>query len=210
MTAIEPGKAERGEGVPSSTGATDAGTGGGSDAEGARSVSRRAHGTDPSAGPRVDAVPLRCRTVVVPALAAAVAGLAAFGLFIAVYFTLVTYRVQPPDARWVPRICRMDGDTCFAVLDSDEARVLGVPNCVVGLGWYGASLAAGVVGGVTGTLPLCPTFVLAGVVSVAVSVYLAWALLFRLETHCKLCYTSHLLNVGLLAAFVWGCFGGAV
>lgn len=138
-------------------------------------------------------------------VAATIAGLAAVGLFIAVYFTLVTYRIVPPDARWVPSFCRMDEETCAAVIDSEYARVFGVPNCVLGLGWYGAATGAGLAGLTGGTVPLCPTFVLVALVTVVVSVYLAWSLLFRLETHCPLCYTSHLLNGGLLAAFVVAC-----
>lgn len=134
-----------------------------------------------------------------------IAGLGGVGAWIAVYFTLVTYRIVPPDARWVPAFCRMDEETCAAVIDSEYARVFRVPNSLLGLGWYGAATGAGLAGLAGGTVPLCPTFVLVALVTVVVSVYLAWSLLFRLETHCPLCYTSHLLNGGLLVAFVLGC-----
>lgn len=141
--------------------------------------------------------------MVAPLVAGTIAGLGLVGLLIAIYFTLVTYRVVPPDAAWVPRFCRMEEDTCFTVLDSRYARVLGVPNCVLGLGWYGAALVAGLAGVWTGTVPFVELLTLVGVVSVAISVYLAYALLAILETHCRLCYTSHLLNAGLTIALAW-------
>lgn len=141
--------------------------------------------------------------MVATVLAWAIAGIGLVGLLIAIYFTLVTYRIVPPDTPWVPRFCRMEEETCFTVLDSDHARVFGVPNCVLGLGWYGAATVGGTVGAVTGTIPFLELLTLVGVVTVAVSVYLAYALLRILETHCRLCYTSHLLNAGLLVCLAW-------
>lgn len=139
-------------------------------------------------------------SVVATALAWAIAGMGLVGLLIAIYFTLVTYRVVPPDTPWVPALCRMEEDSCFTVLDSEHARVFGVPNCVLGLGWYGAATVGGLVGAWTGTVPFLELLTLVGVVTVAVSVYLAYALLAILETHCRLCYTSHLLNTALTIA----------
>lgn len=130
----------------------------------------------------------------------AIAGMGLVGLLIAIYFTLVTYRIVPPDTPWVPSFCRMEEETCFTVLDSEHARVFGVPNCVLGLGWYGGATVGGLVGAWTGTVPLLELLTLVGVVTVAVSAYLAYALVAILETHCRLCYTSHLLNAGLTLA----------
>lgn len=148
-------------------------------------------------------------TAVTAALAwwvpAAVVVLAAAGVLVALYFALVRYRVVPPNTRWVPAVCRMDEDTCAKVVDSEYGHLFGLPNAVLGLAWYLLAGVAGVAGLTLGAFPLCATLVLVAGVTVLVSVYLAWALVARLRTHCPLCYASHLLNAALLALFVVGC-----
>lgn len=138
-------------------------------------------------------------------IAASIVALGVVGALVAVYFTLVRYRLIRPDAPWVPSFCRMDEDTCATVVDSDHGHLFGPPNSVLGLAWYGAATGAGAAGLVTGQIPLCATLILIAVVSVAVSLYLAYALVRILETHCRLCYTSHLLNGALLVTLAAGC-----
>lgn len=138
-------------------------------------------------------------------LAGGVVALAAVGVLIALYFTAVRYRWVRPDTRWVPSFCRMDEDTCARVVDSDHGHLFGLPNALFGLAWYLVAGGAGVAGLTTGAVPLCPTLVAVAGLTVAVSVYLAWALLFDLRTHCNLCYTSHVLNGALLVLFVAAC-----
>lgn len=140
-----------------------------------------------------------------PWLGLAVLALGATGLPIALYFTLVAYRVVPPDVGWVPRFCRMDEATCARVIDTRHGHLFGLPNGLLGLGWYLLAAVAGAAGATLGSFPLCPTLLLIAGATVAVSVYLAWALLFDLETRCNLCFISHGLNAAILLALAAGC-----
>lgn len=117
------------------------------------------------------------------------------GLLISLWFALVTYGVLPSDTRSVPQFCRMDERSCTSILHTSQARVLRVaPNAVFGAVWYGIVITASL-------LPAAP-FMTAIVTAVSwftvlLSIWLAWSLRFRLRTHCPLCYTSHLLNLGI-------------
>jgi uncharacterized membrane protein len=62
--------------------------------------------------------------------------LAAVGLYIAVYFTLVYYGVLEPGTTLMPRVCRLDERTCQTVLSTRFARVFGVPNSRLGVLYY--------------------------------------------------------------------------
>ena len=62
------------------------------------------------------------------------------GLSIALYFSLVYYRVIEADNRWIPSFCRMEKGGCMRILDTPEAKVLGVPNSVLGVLYYLAIL----------------------------------------------------------------------
>jgi uncharacterized membrane protein len=130
---------------------------------------------------------------------AALLALALIGGLDALYFVLVTYRWLRPDAPWLPRICRMDEGTCARIVDTREARALGVPNAVLGLAWYVVLGAATVLG-----LPPAWQVPLLGgaAVAFAMSLGLAWALLARLQVRCTLCFAVHAINVAVLALLV--------
>jgi uncharacterized membrane protein len=123
------------------------------------------------------------------------------GFWDALFFTLVQYRVVPPDPRWLPRVCRMEEGRCFTILQAREARLLGIPNSVLGLFFYPLVFASALWGfrGDRGWL-----WVAVGSAASAtlVSAYLAWALLVRLRTHCVLCYLAHTVNFLLLVLLV--------
>jgi uncharacterized membrane protein len=126
----------------------------------------------------------------------------------ALYFVLVAYRVMRPDARWLPRVCRMDDRTCASILETRYARVLGLPNALYGVLWYVAAGTAALVALATGRLP-APAALLGGsALAAAVSVYLAWALLYRLRVVCPLCFFGHGVNAALLALFALRCSAG--
>lgn len=141
------------------------------------------------------------------AVAAAILGLALVGFLDAAYFVAVTYRWMRPDPRWLPPICRMDGAACARIVDAPQARVLGLPNSVYGVPWYAGlvALMGHVLGG--GALPEagCLLLVTAAALVVALSAYLAWSLLYRLRTHCPLCYVAHVLNAAILALLAAFC-----
>ena len=126
-----------------------------------------------------------------------VIGACLIGTLIASYFTLVYYRLLKPDARFVPRFCRMDGNTCFSILSTREARIFGAPNSLYGVSYYVGIL-------VCSFLPYEQhifLWQLAGALSVGtvvISGYLLFALLVKLKIKCVLCITGHAVNVMLM------------
>ena len=112
--------------------------------------------------------------------------LALLGAGISVYFTLVYYgRLQSRELP--PALCQREERTCLTILETPYARLLGVPNAVVGIGFYALT---GVVAGLSlaGTVPrwLWLTSVLAAAATVLLAPYLVWALVVRLKTWCRL------------------------
>ena len=117
------------------------------------------------------------------------------GLGIASYFSLVYYRVIEADNRWVPSFCRMERGACMRILDTPQAKVLGVPNSVLGMLYYGAILF----------IPIDrfeALFLVASIFSVGLGMYLVHALAVRLKTHCPLCYTAHAINLVIANLFI--------
>lgn len=127
--------------------------------------------------------------------------LAAVGLAISSYFTAVAYRWVRPDARWVPPVCRLDEGTCAAVVHTPRGRLFGVPNSLLGQGYYLALLAAVAVGAV-GETPWRPLILITAVITVLLGIYLTYSLLYVTRVHCRLCYASHVINT-LLALVLW-------
>ncbi len=130
-------------------------------------------------------------------LDAALLLLAIAGLTIASYFTAVAFHWMRPDARWVPRFCRMDERSCAVIVFTREARLLGPPNSLLGQFFYAALLFA-LVGGILDRSPTLWLALAASAGSVALSLYLAYALLAVLRVPCPLCFTSHLINLAIL------------
>ncbi len=123
------------------------------------------------------------------------------GFFISLYFTLVLYRIVPADAPWVPRVCRMGSESCRLVLDHRDARVLGIPNSLPGLVYYGVVCIAAAAGfPALLQLPIR----LASWAALALSVYLTYSLLLRVRVLCVLCLVSHALNLTLALLLVPG------
>ncbi|HEY8477782.1 MAG TPA: vitamin K epoxide reductase family protein [Chloroflexota bacterium] len=123
--------------------------------------------------------------------------LALVGLYIALYFTLVTYRVLRPDTRLVPFFCRMEEGVCASIVTSPYARaLLGVPNSLLGVVYY-AALLVGVATGLLAHPVLLTALRVVALLTVALGVYLTHALLFVLRTPCPLCLASHAINLAL-------------
>lgn len=127
------------------------------------------------------------------------------GLADAAYFTGVAYRWIRPDAPWVPRVCRMDRDTCASIVDTRYGRALGVPNSAVGLLWYLVVLGSAGWLLANGSLPACAPLLVAAAGVVLFSVFLIWALVEQLKVACPLCYLAHGLNFAILALFALAC-----
>ena len=96
----------------------------------------------------------------------------------------------------------MGEDTCSLVVRHPDARILRLPNSVLGVAWYSAVLALSLGAGF-------PVFV--GVVrwaswlSVLMGGYLVYSLYFRVRVACPLCLACHAMNVlvAVLVTFLW-------
>lgn len=132
---------------------------------------------------------------------------ATLGVLDALYFLLVIYRVLPPDTRLVPGFCRMDTGTCGRIIDHPSARLFRLPNATYGLAWYVVVAAFALVDLVGVAIPAggCWALLGASALTVAVSSYLAYVLLGRLHTFCRLCFLGHAMNVAILGGLAWLC-----
>jgi uncharacterized membrane protein len=126
---------------------------------------------------------------------------AAGGAMIAIYFVTVTYGIIRPDVRWIPSFCRVDELTCMRIIRSPMARVLGIPNAVVGLAYYTAIIV----------LPLDKFLVpilVASIFSVGLGMYLTHVLLKKLRIMCTLCFTAHIINLVIANLLIIVSLGG--
>jgi uncharacterized membrane protein len=136
------------------------------------------------------------------------------GLTNALYFTFAYYgRIKK--ARWVPEIlCAREGSSCVTVVQTPYARVLGVPNSLLGIIYYVALIAFAATDWPFGSsLGIHFTYVVFSLshfllippsgVTVVLGFYLIYALRRKLHTHCPLCYLGHALNAILFVLLLF-------
>ncbi len=128
---------------------------------------------------------------------------AALSFLISSYFTAVAYRWITPDANWIPSFCRMGEQTCASIVFTPRARVFGLPNSLLGQVFYLALLTA-VGGDFLFTKPFVYVYLLASLVTVLLGMYLSYSLLFMTRVPCKLCFTSHGINLVIFILLVIG------
>jgi uncharacterized membrane protein len=98
-----------------------------------------------------------------------------------------------PDSRLVPAFCRMEEGACRRVVQHPHARLLGVPNALVGLLYY-----CGIAGAlVAGDPVLMDAARAAAWLAVAAGAGLGWSLLTVVRAPCPLCWTAHGVNLVL-------------
>ncbi len=118
------------------------------------------------------------------------------GLINATYFTLAFYRWIEA-SRLVPRsLCRTDESGCLSVIRTPYARIFGLPNSVLGMGFY-LSLLAGIQFGADQAAIRMVLVALSGIVFL-VGLYLIYALRVHLRARCPLCYLAHGINAAIL------------
>jgi uncharacterized membrane protein len=115
---------------------------------------------------------------------------------IATYFTAVSYRWIDPTAAWIPSFCRMGERTCSSIVFTPRARVLGIPNSVLGQIFY-LILVAGILGGFIFSSPFFYFYLAGSLLTVLLGIYLTYSLLFLTRVPCKLCFTSHAINLAI-------------
>ena len=122
------------------------------------------------------------------------------GLAVSLNITFVGYGVVEPENNVLPRFCRMEKSTCFRVLDHPDARLLGIPNSLLGVAYYLALIAVQL---------LDPSGRFADLVraaawcSVAFGAYLSYSLVVRVRVRCQICLAAHLLNLVIALGLTW-------
>ena len=130
--------------------------------------------------------------------------LAAIGLYIAGYFTLVYYGLLAANTRLMPTVCQLEERSCKTVLSTKYARVFGVPNSLLGVLYYLAVMLV-VTGGFTAA-PISVALIAVAWFTVALGLVLAYALFFIIRIPCPLCLTGHTINLAL-AILLTSVFG---
>lgn len=121
--------------------------------------------------------------------------LSVIGLWISIYFTGVYYKWFHPNVFWVPQICQLEEKSCLLVLDTPRAKIFGVPNSAFGIGLYLYIIL---------DLFFFPPLVGFILISLALlrSLYLAYSLIFITKIPCRLCFTSHGVNLILFGIYL--------
>lgn len=125
------------------------------------------------------------------------------GFLISSYFTAVSYRWMQPDARWIPSFCRLGERTCATIVFTPRARVLGLPNSLLGQVFY-VAIWIGLVGGFLFSSPGYYFYLAASLLTVSLGGYLTYSLLFLTRVPCKLCFTTHAINLAIFVLFLVG------
>lgn len=121
---------------------------------------------------------------------------ASIGFLISSYFTAISYRWIDPGAGWIPTFCRMGEKTCASIVFTPRARVLGLPNSLLGQLFY-LVLITGTLGNFLYRAPLYFFFIVASAGTVLLGAFLTYSLLFLTRVPCKLCFISHGLNLAI-------------
>jgi len=121
--------------------------------------------------------------------------LAAIGFYIAVYFTLVYYGLITANTKLMPSVCQLEERSCKTVLGTRYARVFGVPNSLLGSIYYPIVIV--VLLGTWVSAPLFTAVIAVAWFTVALGVFLAYALFFIIKIPCPLCLTGHAINLSL-------------
>ena len=127
--------------------------------------------------------------------------LAIVGLAISIYFLAITYGWVRADAAWVPKFCRMGEATCASIVFTPQARLFGPPNSALGVVWY-VALLFGLSTGSVAAEPWRWLYLGGAVLTVLAGAYLTYSLLFVTRVPCRLCFTSHAINLVLLLALL--------
>ncbi len=115
--------------------------------------------------------------------------LSASGMAISLFFLAEDRKIARPSA--FARIC--SPETCKSVLQTPYATIFRLKNYELGLGYYSLTFFYGIA-----SFPqLLHLTALLSLLATAFSVYLAYALIFRLKTACIPCFASQLINAAI-------------
>lgn len=97
----------------------------------------------------------------------------------------------------------MGEETCASIVFTPRARVFGLPNSLLGQVFY-LALLVGVAGDFLFNQPLVYFYLLASLITVLLGIYLTYSLLFLTRVPCKLCFTSHAINLVIFILLLFG------
>ena len=99
-----------------------------------------------------------------------------------------------------PEICKLEHGGCAVLFRSPRARLLGVPNALLGLALYGLIAL--------GLWMEWPPALLAAMTlpAVAMSAFLGYSLIAN-RRECRICWAGHIANAVLFVLFVVGSVG---
>lgn len=100
-----------------------------------------------------------------------------------------------------PEVCRLEDGGCAVLFRTPRARLLGVPNALLGVLLY-VLLAIGLL---LGWPPIW--LFLITLPAVAMSAFLAWSLITR-RLECRICWTGHCANAVLALTLAAKALGG--
>ena len=122
--------------------------------------------------------------------------MATAGIFIAAYFSLATYHIIPEDLIETLPVCNVHGKP-ERIVDTFYGRVFYLPNSLYGLLYYSGMLFSVITWGSVWPRGYLTFGFVASAGVLIFSGFLYWSLRKRLFTLCRLCITSHLLNLGI-------------
>ena len=117
------------------------------------------------------------------------------GLYISGYFTLVYYRIIQPDSRWIPSFCRMKDKECISILMTRYAKVFGLPNFIWGIAYYFAIIFLAAAGALIRLPDILDVLLGISFITVALGIYLTYALFFKIEVRCLRLKKGTLMNI---------------
>ncbi len=140
--------------------------------------------------------------------------IAAIGLYIAAYFTLVYYGLIAANTKLMPKVCQLEERTCQTVLTTKYARLFGVPNSLLGVVYYATVIlllstdwidAPGGIAILGVWLELWFLVMIAAWFTVLVGFVLVYSLFFIIRIPCPLCLAGHAFNLTLAIIFTFLC-----
>ena len=127
--------------------------------------------------------------------------LSLIGFLISLYFTLVYRNQLASNTPWIPKMCRMEAGDCDQIIRTPDAHLFGIPNFYLGIVLYAVCIVSPFIfKPFTGVADIF--MIVLGVV-VGTSLYLSYSLLRVLKKRCVLCFTTHIINLGLFLLLVY-------
>lgn len=124
-----------------------------------------------------------------------VLALGLIGFIDSLYYTLLRYGVLGFHAPLMPIICNHVKGTCEMLAASSWAAILGLPNSIYGMAYYGLIMLATIRRVTFGCWPYPRALLLMSLIAAVVSIYLAWLMIFHLKAVCPLCITAQAINI---------------